>query len=191
MPIALGEWRVRIGRFVRWAPVEIDFEKFIEIALERRRQILQKVDDLLENTRKNVAKQEPGGESAETSSGPASTLANQSDSGVSVSNAVLRNTSQAKLEPHQGPIPNQSSTLSSHDVDQPMSSSKENLEDDDTPTAIASSSSPSSGPPRQGRQCISDSTFTPAPGPQHCAHQSMPAAAPSPSVIVRTLNLFQ
>ena len=163
----------------------VDFDKIIEIALERRRQILQKVEDFLENIKKNAAKQEAGGESAETSSGPASTSDNQSDSGASIYNTdeVLANTNQAN--PIRGDIPHQSISSSSRDADQPMSSSKENLADGDTLTAITTSSPTSSGPPRQGRQCISDSTFTRAPGPELCAVHSRPAADPSPSETVR------
>ena len=161
MPISLGEWRVRIGRFVRRKPVEVDFEKIIEMVLVRRMQIQQKIDDLLENTRKNFAKQEAGDESADISSSSASFSDSQSESGSIISNTdeVFRNTRQARVEPDQtcqnGMLcrPFSSST---HDVINLRSSPEEDTDTGHSPRTI--SASPFNGSPGQGHQSTESQT---------------------------------
>ena len=149
MPISLGEWRVRIGRFVRRKPVQVDIEKIIETVLERRKQILQKVDDLLENTKKNAAKQEAESKRAQSPSCPESCSDNQSNSPSTVSSAaeVLGNTIQDRVEPDKSNIPNLISSPT-HDLSPTMSSHEEHTE-----TAISSFSFTLHGSPGHGPEC--------------------------------------
>ena len=137
-------------------PVEVDFEKIIETILERRRQILQKVDDILENTRKNVAKQEAAGERAETSSDSAiisdmSDIQGDSSSAVSNTAEVLRNTNQAMEESDQSNLP-QSISSSSPDVSRPLYFPEELKETSFLPTSIPSFSLQCRGSSERGHQ---------------------------------------
>ena len=154
MPISLGEWRARIGRFVHWKQVAVDIDRLIETILERRRQLyMREVDDILENTRKNAAEQEARGASARTSSGQASASDDQcgSDSSGSSTTATAHNsTSPTTSEPGQSNAPDLLST-SPFDEDPSMSAPQDDEEFCDRPTIIPSSTSRGSN--GQGHQC--------------------------------------
>ena len=180
MPISLGEWRVRIGRFVHWKQVAVDIDKLIATILERRRQLLMReVDDILENTRKNFEKQEAGGESTNTASGSARSSDDQggSASSVSITAEVLTSTGPASSqpfirEPDQSNTPHLEST-SSHDVNQPMSSNEDNTKDSYTPATVQSSSSSSTcWSPGQNHQCSRGETSNPC-GTQSFTHHTV------------------
>ena len=160
MPISLGEWRVRIGRFMRRKPVEVDFEKIIETILERRRQILQKVDDLLENTRENAAKQKAGDDSTDISSSSASSSDIQSDSGsiISSTDEGFRNTRLTRVEPDQTCRPFSSST---HDAIHVRSSPEEDTDTGHSLRTISASPLTFSGSPGQGHLCKESQTQKP------------------------------
>ena len=171
MPISLGEWRARIGRFVHWKRVAVDIDKLIETILERRRQLfMREVDDILENTMKNGAEQEAGGENARQSSGPVRSSAEQggSASSVSITAEVLTGTGPASSqlvirEPDQSNTPDLKST-SSHDMNRPFSG-EDNIKDDLTPATVQSSST-SVGTPGQNHQYSKGDTHNPSYGTQ-------------------------
>ena len=156
MPISLGEWRARIGRFVHWKQVVVDFDKLIETILERRRQLfMREVDDILENTRKNAEKQEARGENANTFSGSARSPDDQcaSDSSGSCTATVPRRAGPSTRDRDQSNAPHLLST-SPLDADLSISALKDDEVICDRPTStIHSSTSTSHGSTGQGHQC--------------------------------------
>ena len=180
MPISLGEWRVRIGRFVHWKQVAVDIDRLIETILERRRQLfIREVDDILENTRKNVEKQEAGGESARTSSSPVRSSDDPGGgaSSVSITAEVITSTgptsSQPVIrEPDQSNTPHLEST-SSHDVNQSMSYAEENTEDDHTPATVCSPSLTSFVSPVQSHHRSKGETPNPPHETQSFTHHTV------------------
>ena len=154
MPIALAEWRVRIGRFVRRKPVQVDFEKIIETVLERRKRILQKIDDLLENTRENAAKQEAESKCGKNP-GPSTVSESRNES---YPNTVLTSHLDCTNSDRKSDDQCQLASTESRDAGPPVPLKEPGESDVPAPPVIPSSSSSysaSSGPDRQGSKDVS------------------------------------
>ena len=174
MPVALAEWRVRIGRFVRRKPVQVDFEKIIETVLERRKQILQKIDDLLENTRKNAAKQEAESKCAKNPGPSTVSESRNEDDPTTLSTSLPDCNISDRKSDDQCPL----ASTESRDAGPPASLKPG---DCDIPPVMTSSSSSSSSPVSRGqdRQCSED--VRPQPNQQGDDDIPAPLVIPSSS----------